>query len=280
MLLRARAGSNAIASCIVGNLHGVTRLFQETKIDTMTAAEHTSDFACPFARYTGLGVRVGIIDSGVNPNHPHVGGVAGGIRIISGDAGPSNDYLDYIGHGTAVAGAIREKAENAQLYPVKVFDRALTTNIEAIIKAIDWCIENRIDVINMSLGTVNNEHREIIEHAVLRAEKNRTVIVAAREMSDRPSLPGCIPSVIGVAMDSNLNRCLYNVIQSDNSDPIFVASAYPRNIPGVPSERNLNGISFAVANMTGFVARARESAPDASIEELKLMLVQKQPINE
>jgi len=44
----------------------------------------------------------------------------------------------------------------------------------------------------------------------------------------------------------------------------FSASGYARPIPGVPPERNLNGISFAVANMTGFVARACEGLEDRS----------------
>lgn len=226
----------------------------------------------PFASYTGRGVKVGIIDSGVNPAHPHVGGVAGGVRISSSEADSSNDSLDYIGHGTAVAGAIREKAPDAQLYAVKVFDRALTTNIEAIIKAIDWCAENEMDVINLSLGTVNIDHREAIGQAVVRAAEKGTVLVAAREMSGKPSLPGCLPSVIGVVVDWHCARDRYDVNPSDD-DPAFIASAYPRDIPGVPRERNLKGISFAVANMTGFVARAREFAPNASIDQLKRLLV-------
>jgi len=218
-------------------------------------------------------VRVSIIDSGVNPAHPHVGGVVGGTRITSGDADGSTDYLDYIGHGTAVAGAIREKAPDAQLYAVKVFDRALTTNIEAIIKAITWCVENEMDVINLSLGTVNIENRKVIEQAVGRAAEKRTVLVAAREMSGEPSLPGCLPSVIGVVVDWQCARDCYGVKRSDD-DPVFIASAYPRDIPGVPRERNLNGISFAVANMTGFVARARESAPETAVDQLKGLLVE------
>ncbi len=226
-----------------------------------------------FASYTGRGVKVGIIDSGVNPNHPHVGGVAGGIRITPGEAGFSQDYLDYIGHGTAVAGAIREKAPDAQLYVVKVFDRVLSTNMAAIIKAIDWCVENQIDVINLSLGTVNSEHRDVIEQAVARAAESRTVLVAAREMSDKPSLPGCLPTVVGVVVDWKLARDRYDLIHTDDG-PMFVASAYPRDIPGVPPERNLQGISFAVANMTGFVARAKEFAPNASIDELRRLLIE------
>ncbi|HTF38311.1 MAG TPA: S8 family serine peptidase [Blastocatellia bacterium] len=227
----------------------------------------------PFASYTGRGVKVAIIDSGVNPAHPHVGGVVGGTRITSGDADGSTDYLDYIGHGTAVAGAIREKVPDAQLYAVKVFDRALTTNIEAIIKAIDWCTENEMDVINLSLGTVNVEHRKVIEQAVGRAAEKRTVLVAASEMSGKPSLPGCLLSVIGVVVDWQCARDSYDVSRSDD-DPVFIASAYPRDIPGVPRERNMNGISFAVANMSGFVARARAFSPKASVDKLKRLLVE------
>lgn len=231
-------------------------------------------FVCNlFADYTGRGVKVAIIDSGVNPAHPHVGGVAGGTRITSTESNSSNDYLDYLGHGTAVAGAIREKAPDAELYAVKVFDDALTTNIGAIVKAIDWCIENQIDVINLSLGTTNVEHREVLELAVERAAKKLAVLVAAREMSDKPSLPGCLPSVIGVAEDWLCTRESFGVELSGN-DPVFIASAYPREIPGVPRERNLNGISFAVANVTGFVARARESEPKASIHQLKRLLIE------
>src|SRR6266850_5182887 len=100
----------------------------------------------PFASYTGRGVRVGIIDSGVNPAHPHVGGVEGGTRIKSSEADSTNDYLDYIGHGTAVAGAIREKAPDAELYAVKVFDRRLTANIDVILRALEWCRDHHMDL--------------------------------------------------------------------------------------------------------------------------------------
>jgi len=242
-------------------------------VDFVEAIEKPTFSRESFAGCTGRGVRVGIIDSGVNPAHPHVGGVAGGIRVSSNEDERASDYLDYLGHGTAVAGAIREKAPDAALYAVKVFDRALTTNIEVIIKAIDWCADNHIDVINLSLGTVNFEHRNSIEAAVARANKNGCVIVAAREMAGQLSLPGCLSSVVGVLANSECARDRYSVNCIDD-DAVFIGSAYPREIPGVPREHNLHGISFAVANMTGFVARAREHAPRNSIVDLKRLLVE------
>ncbi len=222
-----------------------------------------------FANMTGRDVRVAIIDSGVNPAHPHVVGVASGV-CINAD-GQSQNYLDYAGHGTAVAGAIREKAPEALLHAVKVFDQHLRTNAETIIRAIDWAIENEMQVVNLSLGTVNEAHRERFEQVVARAAERNIILVAAREMNGQPSLPGCLPSVIGVALDWECPRETYRCAIAD-SRPVFFASGYPRSIPGVPPERNLAGISFAVANMTGFVARARQAFPAAPVEELERAL--------
>jgi subtilisin family serine protease len=225
----------------------------------------------PFAGFTGSGVRVAIIDSGVNPAHPHVGGVSGGVHISS--QGESEIYLDYLGHGTAVAGAIREKAPDALLYAVKVFDQALATNIETIIRAIEWAIGQQMHVINLSLGTLNPAHRQRFERIIAQADAARCVIVAAREMSGRDSLPGSLASVIGVGLDWDCPRETYRCTMA-NAHPIFFASGYPRSIPGVAPERNLNGMSFAVANMTGFVARAAEAVEKRSLAVVERALIE------
>jgi hypothetical protein len=224
-------------------------------------------------------VSVAIIDSGVNPNHPHVGGVAGGVGISPDGTTLSPDYLDYIGHGTAVAGAIREKVPDAALYAVKVFDRALTTEAGAIIRALEWAIERECKVINLSLGTLNMDHRQEFERVVDLAQSREVALVAAFRMSGQISLPGSLPTVIGVEGDPDCPRDSFRTVFEDGSvvkpgaRPFyFVASTYPREIPGVPRERNLNGISFAVANMTGFVARAIQEHPEAPISSLKRLL--------
>lgn len=223
-----------------------------------------------FEGLTGRGVRVAMIDSGVNLAHPHVGGVAGGVSI--GPEGESPLYLDYLGHGTAVAGAIREKAPDALLYAVKVFDRALTTHVDVLLRAIEWSIAHEMHVINLSLGTLNQEHRARFEELLARAAESGAVIVSATEAAGRALLPGCLPGAIGVAVDWDCPRDAYRCALQD-SRPVFFASGYPRSVPGVPPDRNLNGISFAVANMTGFVALARE-ASEGGASELQQDLAQ------
>jgi hypothetical protein len=75
------------------------------------------------------------------------------------------------------------------------------------------------------------------------------VVVSAAHM-----LPGSLPGAVGVAVDESCPRDQFR-----RDGDVFLASPYPRPIPGVHPERNLHGVSFAVANMTGFVARALQS---------------------
>ena len=75
---------------------------------------------------TGRGIRIVVVDSGVHASHPHVGSVAGGVSV-SGTGELGDDYVDRLGHGTAVTAAIREKAPEAEIWVARVFERRLDT---------------------------------------------------------------------------------------------------------------------------------------------------------
>jgi hypothetical protein len=206
----------------------------------------------PFPDQDGAGVRVGVIDSGVNPRHPHIHRVAGGVSMMGGD------YHDGIGHGTAVMAAIQEKAPGAECFAVKLFESTLRATSEDLLRAIAWCIDNRMDVVNLSLGTGNQKHADSFRALSSRARECGVTLVCAADAG----YPGCLPDVIAVAVDAECPRHTYSV-----RDGLFFASGYPRPVPGVPRERNLQGISFAVANMTGFVARARQAIAAADLAQ-------------
>jgi subtilisin family serine protease len=185
--------------------------------------------------------------------------VAGGIAIDE-DGREHDDYVDRLGHGTAVVAAIKEKAPDAEIYAVKVFDRSLSTRVSALVAAIDWSARHGMHLINLSLGTARAEHERVLDAAVRGAAVRGIVIVAAAEDEGVRWLPGSLPGVIAVQLDATCPRGEYRVTAM-NGSTVFRASGFPREIPGVPPERNLNGISFAVANMTGFVARLCDSSP-------------------
>ena len=212
---------------------------------------------------TGQGVTVAVIDSGVNPGHPHVGNVAGGVRIdLAGDA--SGDYVDRLGHGTAVFAAIQEKAPGAEIFAVRVFEDRLRTSVRALVAAIDWAAERKMRVVNLSLGTLREEHAGPLGEAVERLARAGGVVVAAAEADGRRWWPGSLPSAVGVVMDPAVPRECVEVRGAGSDEDgaergcVVAASPYPRPIPGVPVEANLNGISFAVANVTGILARRAE----------------------
>lgn len=193
-------------------------------------------------------MRIAVIDSGVHAAHPHVQGVAGGVAILpDGTEGP--DFLDRLGHGTAVTAAIREKAPQAEIFAVKIFHQSLATDIHSLTGAIDWCVRNGIQMINLSLGTNNPEHETALRQAVERARGIR--IVAAHDW-----LPGLLPGVTPVALDWECPRDEFRTSLLPDGRTLYHASGYPRPVPGLPPERNLSGISFAVANVTGLLARA------------------------
>lgn len=182
--------------------------------------------------------------------------VAGGVRIeLSGDV--SEDCVDRLGHGTAVFAAIQEKAPAAELYAVRVFTDRLKTSARALVAAIDWAAERRVRVVNLSLGTLREEHAPMLEGAVERLGAVGGIVVAAETAGGQRWWPGSLPGAVGVVMDEELPRgCV--AVGGGPAAEVVAAAPYPRPIPGVPRERNLSGISFAVANVAGMLARVAE----------------------
>jgi subtilisin family serine protease len=199
-------------------------------------------------------VRIAVIDSGVHASHPHVDGVIGGISITR-DCREEADYTDRIGHGTAVTAVIREKAPEAAIFAVRIFHDRLTTGIESLVYAIDWSVRNGMHLINLSLGTSNAEHKSLLAGALDRAAAAGVLLVAAHEDQGIRWLPGCLPGALPVALDWDCPRDQYRTTMMQSGALLYHASGYPRPIPGVAPQRNLKGISFAVANVTGLIAK-------------------------
>src|SRR5436309_360201 len=148
----------------------------------------------PFPGSAGRGVRVAVIDSGVNTSHPHILPVAGGVSI-GAEPDDRESYIDVLGHGTAVMAAIQEKASEAEYFAVKLFHTTLSAKAPSLIEAIEWCIEHGMDVVNLSLGTPNPHYTQTFTTLVEQAAGRGMVLVSARETNGQIYLPGSLPSV-------------------------------------------------------------------------------------
>ena len=221
-------------------------------------------------------VRVAVIDSGVHASHPHVNGVAGGVGIDS-EGHEHDDYVDRLGHGTAVAAVIREKAPDAALLAVKVFDRELAATGVALVAACEWALREGAHLVNLSLGTLNQDHEPALAEVVRKLRSAGAIVIAAVSpklagisASGGGWLPGSLPGVWSVSLDWSIPREEAHVIFGADGSVTFRASGFPRPIPGVPPDKNLKGLSFAVANATGVLAGllALESGNESPAERL------------
>ncbi|MBI4423868.1 MAG: S8 family peptidase [Elusimicrobia bacterium] len=159
----------------------------------------------------GAGVRVAVIDTGIDSKHPDIApNYAGGYNALEKDKAPMDDN----GHGTHVAGTIAaakdEKgvvgvAPKARLYAVKVLDADGGGTLTGIIKGIVWCARNNIQVANMSLGAPTGS---FFMHLAVKYAKMKgvTIVAAAGNSGKSVSYPGGYEEVIGVAASDAGNR--------------------------------------------------------------------------
>lgn len=226
-------------------------------------------------------VSVAIIDSGINPRHPHVGAITGGVAFAldaQGRIQQSDDYIDRRGHGTALAGIIRVKVPQVELYAVKVFrdpttpNDVLTTSIEILEAGLRWAITHHIRVINLSLGSTNPDHRDRLHALVRQAHASGLFIVASAPPGDTKTLPAALPGVIAVAADDSCAWDEYCYVQDD---PVpFRAHPRPRPIPGLSQERNFYGHSCASAHVAALLALLLEHKADLAVDEARNALQQ------
>ena len=136
---------------------------------------------------------------------------------------------------------------------VKIFEGGLRTNIDIILRGVEWAIDQGADLINLSLGTTNEAHA---------ARLSEWVSKGSIWVSAATGYPGMLDGVIGIDLDATLERHQIRVVGPMR----FAASPYPREIPGVSREKNLQGISFAVANVSGLLAASWGllESPDAA----------------
>ena len=222
---------------------------------------------------TGRKVKVAVIDSGINAHHSHVQRVSGGVGIACDAAGSivfSDDYRDYDGHGTAVAGILRAKAPDVELYSVRVLQERLRTESRVLAAAIRSCVANDIRIINLSLGTRQISEIDPLRHACEVAAEREIILVAAGSEDER-IFPASFASVVSVSADE---CCGWNDYAfHEGSEVEFRAHPWPRPLRGMAQTGNLRGHSMATAHVSALVTRIVEAYPRTGLNEIRRLLI-------
>lgn len=236
--------------------------------------------SAPFG-LTGKGVKIGIIDTGIDLNHPDLR-VAGGVSFVEG----ISSYQDDSGHGTQVAGIIAALdngvgtigvAPDAELYAIKVLDRKGEGAITDVVAGIQWAIANGMDIINLSL--TSHADKSVLKTAVQEAYNHGILIVAASGNVDRNNpyipindvlYPARYPSVLAVgSVNQALKRSIFSYYGA-NLD--FVApgeDVLSTSLVSYSPYIQTYGTSMAAPFVTGIAALYKEQYPHLDHQRIR-----------
>jgi subtilisin len=150
---------------------------------------------------TGAGVRVCVLDSGVELDHPLVGRVERSVAVTKeGDevTVADDDSGDLCGHGTACAGIIRSLAPECELLSVRVLGAGYTGSAPVLLAGLEWAIRQGVHIINMSLSTTKKQYLDRLYELADAAYFKRTVLVASAHNMPVESFPWRFASVLSV----------------------------------------------------------------------------------
>jgi subtilisin family serine protease len=224
---------------------------------------------------TGRGVKVAVIDSGIDARHPAIGGrVSGYVAIAEGPNGPRYDtapHTDAFGHGTACAGIIRAAAPECELYSVKVLGPALSGRGMAFAAGVRWAIDNGMQVCNMSLGTTNPSFYGVLHEVADLAYFRNVVLVTAANNFPAPSYPSTYASVISVAAHDMRDSDAYFY----NPRPPVEFGAPGFDVPVAWLNGGTikgTGNSYAAPHISGIVTKILGKHPNLTLFQMKTVL--------
>ncbi len=225
---------------------------------------------------TGRGVRVAVIDSGIDTEHPDLlGKVKGSVEAyVEGGKVHFRESTsgDAAGHGTACAGIITAIAPDVDLYSVKVLGANASGSGEMFLAGLDYAVKQKMQVINLSLGTTKPQYHGPLHDLLDRAYHAGCIVVAAANNLPQPSFPSIFSS------------SLVSVVKNNSTDPFKFGYRYGEVIelvaPGVQVRttwpgggyRQITGNSFACPAIVGIIALIMEAYPDLTPFQAKTIL--------
>jgi subtilisin len=236
----------------------------------------TSDWAWGGA--TGRGVRVAVLDSGIDPAHADVGGIqggvaieadpvaAGGVRVVEGP------HVDLFGHGTACAGIIRRAAPESELYSIRVLGGRLSGKGVVLAAGLRWALDNEMHVLNLSLGTGKRDLYALFHELADEAFFRGVMLVCAANNLAMRTYPAEYASVFSVAAHEWQDPFRFNY---NPSPPIeFGAPGIDVEVAWLEGSRiRATGNSFAAPHLTGLIARILSKHAGLTPFQMKAVLL-------
>jgi subtilisin len=225
---------------------------------------------------TGAGVKVAVLDSGIDASHPGVQHVEGAVSIDYDEQtgftrAVEGPHEDLFGHGTACAGIIRDIAPDVSLYSVRVLGKRLRGRGHVFGAGIRWAIEHGMQVVNMSLATTNPQHVALFHRLVDEASFQRIMLVAAISNLPGPSYPAEFSGVFSVASHTGKDPLRFD--RNPRPPAEWGARGIDVQVPWLQGKTiQATGNSFAAPHIAGVIALILAKHPNLTPYEMKTVL--------
>ncbi len=246
-------------------LDSLTELARTELIDDVTP-----DWA--WGGSTGAGVRVAVIDSGIDAGHPAIDGRVSGYVAVTEANGElvfdESPHEDVCGHGTACAGIIRAFAPECELYSVRVLGSAMTGRGTVFAAGLRWAIEHGMNVCNLSLGTTKRELLAVFHELADLAYFKRVMLVTAANNMPVASYPSMFASVLSVASHNLGDPDIFFY----NPDPPVEFGAHGIDVRVAWQQSQwitATGNSFAAPHIAGMVTKLLGKHPELTAFQVK-----------
>jgi subtilisin len=224
---------------------------------------------------TGKGVKVCILDSGVEQSHPLVGAIDGAVAVRKGEDDEivveEDTEGDLCGHGTGCAGIVRSIAPEASLFSVRVLGAGFTGSGPILLGGLRWAVEQGFDVVNMSLSTTKRHFAGLLHELADSAYFRRSVLVASAHNMPVESYPWRFSSVISVGSHEEPDPLAFFY---NPSPPVeFFARGVGVEVAWLGGGKiRSSGNSFATPHMSGICALVLAKHPELTPFQLKSVL--------
>lgn len=228
---------------------------------------------------TGQGIKMALLDTGASTSHPDLQ-LAGGQSFVEEE----DTYEDMQGHGTHVAGIINAPlnaygvvgmAPGAEVYALKVLDISGTGYYSSVIEAIEWCIDNGIQIVSMSFGGMENS--EILHQVIQEAATEHGILFVAAAGNngsgeETETYPARYPEVLSVgAVNSAYQRSAFSSTGTELDITAPGEQVWSTALDGGYNVRS--GTSMAAPYVAGAAALIWEFETGLSAEQIRNRLV-------
>lgn len=222
----------------------------------------------------GRGIRVAIVDSGVDERHPAVAGPFATGAALHYDAAAGDivvdegHHEDLYGHGTACAAIVRRHAPECEIMSVRVLGERLTGKGAVFAAGLRWALAHGARVLNLSLSSSKPALADVFREVADEAFHAGAVLVCAMNNVASPTFPSQFASVISVAAAGG-----DHLLISDRSPADFGAPGLEVEVPWLDGGTlTVTGNSFAAPWVAGLVTRVLAAHPRMRPYEVKTVL--------